>query len=440
MGSLFSKIFLSFWVAALLLGAALFGAERFLGADAVEVAGHQLDAYAETAATLLTSEGLPAVERWLGERNAHMPLVLLGSNYLPLPNQNIPPHLRTHLAKGLAPGMHPLHPRMFAVVRPIPNSHPATYLAAIVRIHHDALLPPALLFVVAIGVSGVVCLVLAMLLTQPVRRLRKATQALATGDLTVRVGGRGHDEVAALGRDFDTMTDRVRDLLERQQRLLRDVSHELRSPLARLRVALDLAQRKDDPGPPALARIAQEADRLESLVCSVLTLARLEEGLNHYQSQAVSLAELLQGIAQDALFEAETKGKGVTLLVEKDATVTGDPTLLRAAIENVVRNGVRHTAVGTSVEISLALEEAAPMALVAILDRGPGVPEEELTRLFQPFTRVGEARDRNSGGYGLGLAISHRAVEAHGGSIVVANARGGGLRVVLRLPVLVEAP
>ncbi len=435
MGSLFSKIFLSFWLAALLLGGAMFAAERLSGADAVEVATHQLEAYAETAATLLANEGLPAVQRWLGARDERMPLLLLGADYLPLPNQIIPPRLREQCAQGLTPGAHQLHPHLFAVVRVIPNSNPNTYLAAFVHVHPDHVLSPAILLVIAIGVSGLVCLALAALLTRPVRRLRRAAQALAAGDLTVRVGGRGHDEVAALGRDFDTMAARVRDLLEAQRRLLQDVSHELRSPLARLRVALELAQRKLDPV-AALARIAQEADRLESLVGSVLTLARLEEGRTHRQRQAVSLTELLQTIAEDALFEAETKGKGVTLAIHQSVTVQGDPALLRAAVENVVRNGVRHTAMGTSVEMTLAADSATGMALLEVRDYGPGVPEEELARLFQPFMRVGEARDRSSGGYGLGLAISARAVEAHGGAIAASNADGGGLRVMLRLPVL----
>ena len=437
MGSLFSKIFLSFWIAALLLGVALSGAERLLAVNAVDVAAHYLDAHVETTATLLATEGLPAVQRWLSGREVrgeHMPLVLLGADYLPLPSQNIPPHLREHLTQGFTPGIHPLHPHVFIVVRSVPNSNPAIYLAAFVRVRpFEHTLSPSLLAVMAIGVSGVVCLALAALLTHPVRRLRQATQALAAGDLTVRVGGRGHDEVAALGRDFDTMADRVRDLLEAQRRLLRDVSHELRSPLARLRVALDLAQRKEDAA-PALARIAQEADRLESLVGSVLTLARLEEGWAHHQRQAVPLSELLQSIAQDALFEAETKGKGVTLTIQQPATVIGDPILLRAAIENVVRNGVRHTAVGTTVEMTLDRDAASGMVQLEVCDHGAGVPEEEIERIFQPFTRVGDARDRNSGGYGLGLAISRQAVAIHGGTIAAANVANGGLRVTLCFP------
>jgi signal transduction histidine kinase len=317
------------------------------------------------------------------------------------------------------------------VVRPVPNTEPPLRLAAMVRLNQKRYLSTASRFGVAILVSGLVSFGLATIITRPVRRLRGAAQALADGDLTVRVPARGRDEVAALARDFNVMADRVRDLLESQRRLLRDVSHELRSPLARLRVALELARKKNDTE-ALLARIEREADRLEGLVSDVLSLARLESGQTRLQRERVPLDELLAAIAQDAAFEAEATGRRVIWGGSAAVEVDGDPVLLRAAIENVVRNAIRHTPPDTAVTMALTLEPGH--AVVEICDGGPGVPEEELGRLFQPFTRVGEARERASGGFGLGLAISRQSVEAHGGRIAAANTAAGGLCVSLRLP------
>ncbi|MFA7098116.1 MAG: ATP-binding protein [Gammaproteobacteria bacterium] len=434
MGSLFTKIFLSFWLVVLLLGAAMFAAEHYLGANVLDQTAERVDAHAETAAALLAEDGMPAVRRWLAmmARSERMPLLLLDAEGRPLADQPLPPRLREYLDKGFKPGAHRLRPGLFAVVRPVPDSRPPLYVAALIRPHSGHHLTAGTRFALALTVSGLVCLGLAALITRPIRRLRRAAQALAAGDLTVRVGYRGRDEVAALARDFDVMAARLRDLLESQRQLLRDVSHELRSPLARLRVALELARRKGDTA-TALDRIEREAERLEALIADVLSLTRLEAGATHLQRKPVALADLLQAIVQDAAFEAEAAGKAVHLEAGAAATVQGDPVLLRSAIENVVRNAIRHTAPQTTVEITLRTE--GNEAIVEVLDQGPGVPEQELDRLFQPFARVGEARDRASGGYGLGLAISRRAAEAHGGCITAANAPEGGLRVTLRLPI-----
>jgi signal transduction histidine kinase len=434
MGSLFTKIFLSFWLAALLLGGAMFAAERYLGEDYLAQVGERVEAHAETVSTLLSDQGLPAVNRWLAgmRRSEHMLLVLLDRQGHPVPDPRLPRRLRDRLSDAqLTPGIHHLHEDIFAVVRPVPGSNPPLYLAAVTRLEHAHYLPLAARLAIAVVISGLVVLGLATLMTRPIRRLRAAAQALAEGDLSVRVGYRGRDEVAALARDFDIMAARIRDLLEAQRRLLRDVSHELRSPLARLRVALELARRKGDTA-TALERIEREADRLEVLVGDVLSLARLESTQTTLARKPVDLAALLEGIVHDADFEAQARERRVQFAAEAPATVLGDAVLLRAAVENVVRNAVRHTAPETTVEVALRHENRR--AVVEVRDHGDGVPESELDRLFEPFTRVGEGRDRASGGYGLGLAISRRAAEAHGGDIHAANAVDGGLRVTLSLP------
>lgn len=433
MGSLFTKIFLSFWVAALLLGAALFAAERHLGTHGVDQFVERVDAHVETAAALLADEGMPAVQRWLAgmRRSERTHMLLLDAERRPLSGQPLSQRLERHLDQRLEPGVQQLRRGLYAVVRPIPDTRPPLHLAAISRVHTRAGLPIGARLAIAVVVSGLVCFALAAFLTRPVRRLRKAAQALADGDLSVRVGSRGGDELAALSRDFDIMADRVRDLLEAQRRLLRDVSHELRSPLARLRVALELARRKGDPA-TALDRIGREADRLEALVTDVLSLSRLEAGKTRLQRQEVALEGLLTEVVQDAAFEAEAEGKSVHMKDVARALTHGDPVLLRSAIENVLRNAVRHTPEGTTVTVGLEFQGTE--AVLTVRDQGPGVSAAALPHLFDPFSRTTDARDRAAGGYGLGLAITRRAVELHEGTVEAANAPDGGLRVTLRIP------
>jgi two-component system sensor histidine kinase CpxA len=293
---------------------------------------------------------------------------------------------------------------------------------------------------VSFVVGGLVCLGLAWHLTAPVRRLRTAAQRLARGDLTSRVGAgpiRGRDEIAALGRDFDLMAERIEELMSARHRLLRDISHELRSPLARLTVALELArQRSGDEAKSALDRIGWEAERLNDLIGQLLTLTQLESGGDRIAREAVPLTPLVQAIAADANFEAQTRQRTVRAVVDDDLTVQGSAEMLRRGIENVVRNAVRYTAESTQVEISLSRRctDSGAMAVIRVRDRGPGVPEQALSKLFVPFYRVADARDRQTGGTGIGLAIAERAVRLHGGTVTAANAPEGGLIVEITLP------
>ena len=292
-------------------------------------------------------------------------------------------------------------------------------------------MPPWVRALIALLITGLVSYGLANLLSRPVRRLRHAAQTLAEGDLTVRVGSSGGGEVGALGRDFDIMAERLREMLESQRQLLRDVSHELRSPLARLRIALELAE-KEGSASRNLQRVEKEADELERLIANLLSLARLESGQSNLEQKPVSLGELLSEIVNDADFEARAHQRSVVLSVAQQATVKGDPVLLRAAIENVVRNAARYTEQNTAVAVSI--KTAGNQAVIEVCDHGSGVPESELKRMFEPFTRVGEARDRDSGGYGLGLAITGKVILAYKGQVDARNSEGGGLCVVLRLP------
>jgi len=309
---------------------------------------------------------------------------------------------------------------------------------------------PGLGILIAIISSGLVCYILARYLTSPIVRLRAATQQLASGDLSARAvvpGSRRHDEMAELMRDFDRMAERLENLVNAQSRLLTDISHELRSPLARLNVALELArQRSGSDARSALDRIDREANRLNELIQKLLTIARLEAGDESIEKVPVHLEQIVHEIAKDAAFEAQTRHCEVEATVVDDCVVMGSPSLLHSAIENVVRNAIRYTQEGTSVEVRL--EQGAglqnigqkndgvggPEAVVRVTDSGPGVPEDALEKLFRPFYRIDDARGRTTGGVGLGLAITDRAVRLHGGTIRVSNRPQGGLMVEIRLP------
>ncbi|MDF2440410.1 MAG: two-component system, OmpR family, sensor histidine kinase CpxA [Abditibacteriota bacterium] len=308
-----------------------------------------------------------------------------------------------------------------------------------------------------LGTGTLLCYGLARYLTSPLVALRSATRRLAEGDLQARAGADGsrrRDELTDLSRDFDLMAARLetlmtseRRLVEAQRRLLGDVSHELRSPLTRLSVALALA-RHHETAPKAKEaheRIGREATRLNDMIGQLLQIARLESlesGAANSEaaitgeddSKIVSMDDLVCGVAEDAAFEARERDRDVCVLQAAPCHVRGSESLLRSAVENVVRNAIRHTREGTQVEV--ALQCVANSARITVRDYGEGVPQETLSELFKPFYRVESARDRDSGGVGLGLAITERAVRLHGGTVTAGNAEGGGLRVEIDLPLL----
>lgn len=273
----------------------------------------------------------------------------------------------------------------------------------------------------------IVCYALALYLSRPIGKLRNATQKLAKGDLETRVVpevGKRRDEIADLARDFDEMAERIESLITSQKRLSRDISHELRSPLARMNVALEIAKQKSGPEmEPLLARIEGEAGRLNEMISLLLTFSKLEAGAEEFEKHSVSLAGLLKQVVSDADYEARAAGKRVIISAAEECRVMGNESILRSAIENVLRNAVKYTAEGTEVNVSLACKEKK--ALIAVSDEGGGVPDPELENLFKPFYRVGEARDRGSGGTGLGLAIAEQAVKSHKGRISARNNNGG---------------
>lgn len=297
--------------------------------------------------------------------------------------------------------------------------------------------------IIAVLSSGLVCYFLAWYMTKPVARLRAATQQLAAGDLTARAGdpsSKRHDEIAGLIRDFDAMAGRLETLVKAQSRLLNDISHELRSPLARLNVALGLArQRSGSESTTMLERIELEAGRLNELIGRLLTLARMEDGEQHAPSTPVSLDEVVLNVAEDAEFEAQARHCHVhSEIPSGNWGVRGDASLLHSAIENVVRNAIRYTREGSTVDIRLEKMASASgsYAVVRVSDCGDGVPPDALEKLFQPFYRLDDARGRQTGGVGLGLAITERAVRFHGGRVAARNRAEGGLIVEIYLPLI----
>jgi two-component system sensor histidine kinase CpxA len=251
------------------------------------------------------------------------------------------------------------------------------------------------------------------------------------------LAARGGDEIAQLVRDFDAMAERLEKSVNAQARLLNDISHELRSPLARLNVALELARQRAGPSADsALERIDLESSRLNELIGGLLTIARMEDSSEAVKKVPIHLAEMLDGIAQDADYEAQSRNCRVERVIVEDCWVMGAPMLLHSAIENVVRNAARYTKEGTDVQIRLesAQGQNGQEAVIRVTDSGPGVPEDALEKLFRPFYRIDDARGRQTGGVGLGLAITERAVRLHCGTVKAANRPEGGLMIEIRLP------
>ena len=276
--------------------------------------------------------------------------------------------------------------------------------------------------------------ILAAHLAAPLRRLRCLVDQFGGGDLAIRSHSTRKDEIGELSRSFDEMAGRIETLLSAERRLLQDVSHELRSPLTRLDVAVDLASTSNEPG-EYLVRIKRDIGRLTVLVNELLQLTRSEGDPTAQYIEDLPLDELLDGLIDDCEMEAEARGCSLLQTMAAPCLVNGQPELLRRAVENVVRNAIRHAPEKSMVEIGLEL--VGDVAWISVRDFGPGVPDDLLGAIFEPFVRVERDRSRASGGVGLGLAIARRAVGLHRGRIAAQNSHPG-LLVRIELPGAVE--
>ena len=452
MNRLFWKIFLSFWISLILFaGAGLLAASLFLertrAQDEIESPRDRQITYINEARFIAKIEGIEGLKSWLKklDRTEAIPFLLVDRAGKDLLDRPISSHLAERLNRWMkprrsmderrSPGRHdPIQVPGVGEYLLVPDFQAVTLNRVLSRPRVIAL--PV---IVAAIVSGLVCFLLAGYLTRPIRRLSNATHQFAAGNLSLRVAptmGRRRDEVADLARDFDHMAARLQILIGSQNQLLSDVSHELRSPLARLQVALGLArQRQQHQTNAELDRIEHEAERLNELIGQLLSLTRLESNTRLAHSEPVDVAALLAEVAENADFEARAANRQVRTINTLSATIEANEPLLRSALENVVRNAVRYTDEDTSVDITLQHDPERPdWLLIQVRDHGPGVPDDMLTKLFEAFVRVGDARDRESGGYGLGLAIAERAIHLHGGVISASNEPNGGLNVRIRLP------
>ncbi len=463
MKSLFLKIFLSFWAAqalflvlAILVTIALRPARHGIESQAPQILAEVVDAY--------QSGGERAAHDYVEElwRAQHVWAFVFDPSAHELSGRHVPPWIEEVRQGGPLHGLPRHHGWMerlmpdrtlrqaltldgkrYTLVLELPPG-PRLFFGP-----HDI---PGLGIAIAVLTSGLMCYLLAWSMTTPVTRLRKAAQILAAGDLSARTGapaGGRRDELAELMRDFDRMAERIEGLVNSQSRLLKDVSHELRSPLARLSVALGLARQRVTPEAAselegALNRIELEADRLNQLIQRLLTISRLESGTDGLHKTTLSLRKLVEQVAHDAEYENPGRGCRVTTLANTptDAAdeflVEADPDLLRSAVENVIRNATRYTAEGTTVEVRLERQRAAndgmEEIILRVLDSGPGVPDEALQKIFEPFYRLDDARNRQTGGAGLGLSIADRAIRLHGGQVRASNRKQGGLEIEIRIP------
>ncbi|MBW4053659.1 MAG: HAMP domain-containing protein [Proteobacteria bacterium] len=451
MNSLYWRIFRSFWLAIVLI---LVGTVTV--AVSVAIQGREEQPWVQRgqlfaqAADAFENGGPDALHDWLDELSSNPAFsrtFVVGPNGRDLLNRPLPHFLQVPLQGRTKSGRKTVRsgaiaPIGGALVLMTPGGR--TYHVLVGPLHEHPLifgeleLPAvaAATLAIALVVSTVICFFLTRHLVSPIDRMRQATRSVAAGDLSVRMlpqlKGR-QDDLALLAADFDAMAERVQTLLESKQQLLRDVSHELRSPLTRLQLALSLARRDDAGTQRQLTRIALEADRLEQLIARILKLVRLERPASAFEQVPVNIGNLLESIAQDVAIEADARECTVSVHAESELEVGGDPELLRSAFENVIRNAVRYGPPGSAVVVTAGKRDSIE---VAVRDHGPGVPEKDLKLIFEPFYRVDAARDRAGGGEGLGLAIAARAITLHGGSIEAHNVPGGGLEVAMRLPAL----
>ena len=450
MRTLFLRIFLSFWlamvvIAGLTVAAILLHADRRLE----ELESVNPPEVIHDAARTLEHAGADGLREWLQSHTHAIPgviLYIIDDQGMDLLGRELPPELMHRINR--------LDARRFHLPR---NYRPARFMPRFVgpegREYSVVMAPHRpgpfglfgrghfrfLILAIALIVSAVVCYFLARYISRPIQYLQTATHRLAAGDLDTRVGGdlgQRRDELAVLAHDFDDMAEQLRALITSRQQLLRDISHELRSPLTRLRLALGLAARKSEGAEPELDRIEREAERLEKLIGQILKLARLDQGQSEVRLEQTDLAALIDMVVQDARFEGKPKGCRINWQsgAKCDIDIDIDEDLMRSAIENVVRNAVRYTADNSSVDIDLTTSGPDGDIMLRVRDHGPGVSKEELSRIFEPFYRVAKSRDRGSGGEGIGLAIAKRVVMLHGGSIEARNAEDSGLEIIITLP------
>lgn len=449
MYSLFSKIFFTYWL--IILTIEVFTAWFTANLSQLEIhpilekQNRQFVSDSMQAVDIIETQGLASLRAWLlkdDNRKAVEEIYVINQRQEEVNRKEIPTNI-SELAKGsrggspsAADSQRIVNVLTFDTKTPDGNyllistfKYPsmASYLFAPQRV------------AVGVIVSGLICFLLARYFTSPLTKLRSAAQLLMQGEFNtagIQQLRNRRDEFGALAVDFENMAVRLEELLSAKRQLLRDISHELRSPLARIRVGLDLARKKyGESDCEDLDRIDLEIERLDLLISELLVFARIRSNKTLGSMSPVYLSDLLQQIVDDAAYELQQTPESAKVLldVSQEVVVKADARLLHRAIENVVRNALRYSLKGGCVRISSMTD--AGTARILIEDEGPGVPNDMLEKIFQPFVRVSSARETETGGTGIGLAIARRVVELHQGSIVACNRPGNkGFSVMVSLP------
>lgn len=445
MRSLYWKIFISFWLAIILIIFTTAWIISHIVHKSSLPAQEQLfmDSYANAAVATYESGQQAALLKWLNKIgiSRHMSIYLLtstgeiiGTHVAP---ENVKKVAENLLQDQLSEGI--LKSGKLIVSHEILSTSGKFYRLAAVSekpIYHFVGVPWAGLtirLILAIFISGLICYLLSRYLTQPLRSLGMAAKSIAKGQLNTRVGHlRGHnkDEIAQLSAEFDRMAEQVETLVKSKERLLQDISHELRSPLARLQIAIELGRKKTNHlADGEFNRMELECSRLNALITEILDFARLEKSTTDLNFNEVDLSTLLLNIINDANFEFGNEFPRVKAGVIEPCHLLLDERLIHRAIENVVRNALHYSPATAQVTVSLKRSETLEHIYIDISDKGPGVPEDQLNRIFNPFYRVDTSRTKKTGGFGLGLAIAARAIQLHHGEIVASNNPDCGLLV-----------
>lgn len=432
MGRLFWKMFIGFWLTLVITGAAVGIAVYFerVNSDEEFSTDRRSEFLVTMAANAIQFGGKAALDAQFRQWPSARPIDVLVVNAqgVDIYHRPVPPKALQQARVSLATS------QPSPSLRKTQDVSGAEYIV-FVPAHHkrpggplkNRLPPPEMQMLIAFIASLIFSALFAGYMTRPIRHLQHASRKLADGDLNARVSdnmGRRNDELADLGRDFDFMATRLQTLVDSQKQLLHDVSHELRSPVARMRLAAGLAQQQPEKLATALERIERETERLDDLLGQILTLARLDAGLLADSNERICLNELLADIVHDVNFEAQAVGSEVVLQATRDVYMPGSYELLHRAFENVIRNALKYNPAGQTVLVRLYQDESG--VHVTVRDHGPGLAESELEAVFEPFYRASTSQ---GSGFGLGLAIAKRAVLRHQGRILLSNRAEGGLLV-----------
>lgn len=450
MRKLYWKIFLSFWLATILIILTTAWITSEIAKKSSIPARERLfmDSFANAAVVTYEAGHHKALKKWMAQTGLerHMELYLLASTGDIISNQT-PPAAVIKAAENLKDdelneGL--IRSGNLIVSHEILSTTGNAYRLAAVSeesLAHFVHIPWAglsLRLIIAIFFSGLICYLLSMYLTQPLRTLRLAAKSIARGNLGTRVGhfaGHHKDEIDELSDEFNHMAEELEAHIHSKERLLQDISHELRSPLARLQMALEIGRKKtNNTAVQEFNRMEIECMRLNTLIGEILEYARLEQSTNTVKKSQIHLKTLLFDTIDDANFEFSSAIKRVKAGELHNIQLMADERLIRRAIENILRNALRYSPADQQVVVSLYDNTA--MAIIEISDQGPGIPENELEKVFDPFYRVDSSREKKTGGFGLGLAIAQQAVKLHQGKIEATNSQQGGLTVKIFLPLI----